>query len=131
MGSVLYQVNRDQAIAMLSAIPSLGAKAGFSYVADSGADVSVFDAYQGHIGGYAAAANPRPEAFHSVSVHARFDLTKRWFKGSAQGLALFVHGDDLTNTQIWLPVLGTNSPDTIPVVRGRTIYFGIEVWQKQ
>jgi len=131
MGSVLYQVNRDQAIARLSAIPSLQAKAGFSYMAENGADVSVFDAYQGHIGGYAAATNPRPEAFHSVSAHARFDLTKHWLKSSAQGFALFVHGDDLANTQIWLPVLGTNSPDTIPVVRGRTIYFGIEVWQKQ
>ena len=45
--------------------------------------------------------------------------------------ALFVHGDDLANNQIWLPALGTNSANTIPVVRGRTIYFGIEVWQKQ
>jgi outer membrane receptor protein involved in Fe transport len=131
MGSVLYQVNHDRAIALLSAIPSLEAKAGFSYMAENGADVSVFDAYQGHIGGYAAATNPRPEAFHSVSAHARFDLTKHWLKSSAQGFALFVHGDDLTNTQIWLPALSTNSPDTIPVVRGRTIYFGIEVWQKQ
>ena len=131
MGSVLYQTNHDQAIANLSAIPSLGAKAGVSYMAENGADVSVFDAYQSHIGGYAAAINPRPDAFHSVSVHARFDLTKHWLKSSAQGLALFVHGDDLANNQIWLPALGTNSANTIPVVRGRTVYFGIEVWQKQ
>jgi len=131
MGSVLYQANHDQTIANLSPIPSLGAKAGISYIAESGASVSLFDAYQGHIGGYAASINPRPEAFHSVSVHARFDLTKHWLKSSAQGFALFVHGDDLANNQIWLPALGTNSANTIPVVRGRTIYFGIEVWQKQ
>ena len=131
MGSVLYQVNHDQAIANLSAIPGLGAKAGVSYMAENGADVSVFDAYQGHLGGYAAAMNPRPYAFHSVSAHARFDLTKHWLKSSAQGFALFVHGDDLANNQVWLPALGTNSVNTIPVVRGRTIYFGIEVWQKQ
>ena len=131
MGSVLYQANHDQTIANLSPIPSLGAKAGISYMAESGAGVSLFDAYQGHIGGYAASINPRPEAFHSVSVHARFDLTKHWLKRSAQGFALFVHGDDLANNQIWLPALGTNSANTIPVVRGRTIYFGIEVWQKQ
>jgi outer membrane receptor for ferrienterochelin and colicin len=131
MGSVLYQANHDQTIANLSPVPSLGAKAGISYMAESGASVSLFDAYQGHIGGYAASINPRPEAFHSVSVHARFDLTKHWLKSSAQGFALFVHGDDLANNQIWLPALGTNSANTIPVVRGRTIYFGIEVWQKQ
>jgi outer membrane receptor for ferrienterochelin and colicin len=131
MGSVLYQLNHDSAVANLSAIPSLGAKAGVSYSANDGADVSLFDAYQGHIDGYAASINPRPVASHSVSVQARYDLTKRWLKSSAQGMALFVHGDDLTNSQIWLPALGTNSPNTIPVVRGRTIYFGIEVWQKR
>jgi hypothetical protein len=100
-------------------------------MAENGADVSVFDAYQGHIGGYAASINPRPDAFHSVSAHVRFDLTKHWLKNSAEGLALFVHGDDLTNTPVWLPALGTNSPNTIPVVRGRTLYFGLEVWRKQ
>jgi outer membrane receptor for ferrienterochelin and colicin len=131
MGSVLYQVNHDSAIADLSPIPSLGAKAGISYMAENGADVSVFDAYQGHIGGYAASINPRPDAFHSVSAHVRFDLTKHWLKNSAEGLALFVHGDDLTNTPVWLPALGTNSSNTIPVVRGRTLYFGFEVWRKQ
>ena len=131
MGSVLYQVNHDNSIADLSAIPSLGAKAGVSYMAENGADVSVFDAYQGHLGGYAASINPRPEAFHSVSAHVRFDLTKHWLKNRSQGLALFVHGDDLANNPVWLPALGTNSPNTIPVVRGRTLYFGLEVWQKQ
>jgi len=131
MGSVLYQANHDKAIANLSPIPSLGAKAGIGYMAENGADISLFDAYQGHIGGYAVSINPRPEAFHSVSVHARFDPTKHWLKNRSQGLAFFVHADDLTNNQVWLPALGTNSPNTIPVVRGRTVYFGIEVWQKQ
>jgi outer membrane receptor protein involved in Fe transport len=131
MGSVLYQVNHDGSMANLSPIPSLGVKAGLSYMAENGADISLLDAYQGHIGGYAASINPRPEAFHSVSVHARFDLTKRWLRNSPQGFALFLHGDDLTNSQVWLPALGTNSPNTIPVVRGRTLYCGIEVWRKQ
>jgi outer membrane receptor protein involved in Fe transport len=129
--SLLYQRNHDRAIANLSAIPSLGAKAGVSYRAENGVDVSVFDAYQGHLGGYAGAVNPRPEAFHSVSAHARFDLTKRWLKSRAGGFALFVHADNLTDHQIWLPALGTNSANTIPAVRGRTLYFGIEVWRKE
>jgi len=131
MGSVLYQVNHDKAIANLSPIPSLGAKAGLSYAAENGVDVSVFDDYRGHIGGYAASINPRPEALHSLSAHVRFDLTKRWLKNGDRGFAFFLHGDDLTNRAVWLPALGTNSPNTIPVVRGRTLYFGLEVWQKQ
>jgi len=131
MGSVLYQTNHDSAIANLSAIPSLGAKAGISYLARNGVDVSVFDAYQGHLAGYAAAVNPLPDAFHSVNAHVRFDLTKYWLKNCPEGFALFLHGDDLTNHQEWLPALGTNSANTIPVLRGRTIYFGLEVWRKQ
>ena len=132
MGSVLYQVNHNRVITpTLSVIPSLGAKAGVSYMAENGVDVSLFDAYQSHLGGFAAAINPRPRAFHSLSAQARFDLTKHWLKSSAQGFALFLHGDNLTNTPVWLPALGTNSPNTIPVVRGRTLYFGVEVWQKQ
>jgi hypothetical protein len=61
----------------------------------------------------------------------RFDLTKRWLKNGDRGFAFFLHGDDLTNRAVWLPALGTNSANTIPVVRGRTLYFGLEVWQKQ
>jgi hypothetical protein len=91
----------------------------------------VFDAYQGHIPGYASAVNQLPSAFQSVSVHARFDLSKHWLKQSGTGFALIAHGDDLTNKQIWLPALGTNSANTIPVNRGRMLYFGMEFWQKQ
>jgi hypothetical protein len=59
MGSVLHQVNHDNSIADLSAIPSLGAKAGVSYMAENGADVSVFDAYQGHLV-FERRPSPRP-----------------------------------------------------------------------
>jgi len=131
MGSVLYQQNQDSAIAKLSPIPRLGAKAGISYMANNGADISLFDSYQGHIPGYASSINPRPDAFHSVSAHVRYDLTKRWFRESPQGVALFLHADDLLNNEVWLPALGTNSANTMPAVRGRTAYFGMEFWRKQ
>jgi len=36
---------------------------------------------------------------------------------------LFVHGDDLANTQIWLPALGTDSPDTNPGSPGQDDLF--------
>jgi hypothetical protein len=44
---------------------------------------------------------------------------------------LFLNGDDLLNKQIWLPAIGSGGQaNTIPVVRGRTVFFGVEVWQK-
>ena len=36
------------------------------------------------------------------------------------------HAENLANHQIWLPDLGDYSGDTLPVNRGRTVYFGIE-----
>jgi hypothetical protein len=77
------------------------------------------------------AENPRPEAFHSVSAHLRFDPAKRWLKTVPGGFALFLRADNLASHQVWLAALGTDSANTIPVVRGRTVNFGIEVWRKE
>jgi hypothetical protein len=112
----------------LTPIPNLGVKAGVSYLAQNGASVSFFDAYQGHLPGYASSVNPAPGAFHSINARVRLDLSKRWLKDPAPGLALFVNANDLTNRQLWLPAWGSGTPQTIPVLQGRTIYFGIEVW---
>jgi hypothetical protein len=97
----------------------------------NGADISVFDAFQGSIAGYQSTLNPPADAFQSIGAHARYDLSKRWLKTGNQGLALFMNADDLLNKQIWLPALGSGSANTLPVTRGRTVLFGVEVWQKQ
>lgn len=132
LGSVLYQVNDSGAGAKnLSPSPSLVAKAGASYRSPNGDAFSVFDAYQGHIDGFDATLNPPAPAFHSIGAHGRYDLSKRWLKDDTRGFALFVNADDLLNKQIWLPALGSGSANTIPVTRGRTVLFGIEVWQKR
>jgi len=130
LASVLYQVNHEGSMSDVTPIPNLSAKAGASYLAANGAEISVFDAYQGDIAGYAGSPNPLPYAFHAVSVHGRYDLSKHFLKNNFSGFALFLHGDNLTNHQIWLPALGTFPLQTMPVVQGRTLYFGLEVWQK-
>jgi hypothetical protein len=61
----------------------------------------------------------------------RYDLSKHWLKSGAQGFAIFLNADDLLNTPIWLPALETGAVNTIPAVRGRTLFFGIEAWQKK
>jgi hypothetical protein len=50
---------------------------------------------------------------------------------AAKNLALFAHGTNLLNTTIWLPDWGDNTGDTLPVVSGRRIYFGLEVTLKK
>jgi outer membrane receptor protein involved in Fe transport len=131
-GSLLYQVNDSGSGAKnLSPNSSLVAKAGVSYMSSKGAVFSLFDAFQGHIVGYGSTLNPPADAFHSISAHARYDLSKRWLKNDARGFALFLNADDLLNKPVWLPALGSGSANTIPVIRGRTVFFGVEVWQKQ
>jgi outer membrane receptor for ferrienterochelin and colicin len=131
-GSALYQVNDSgSGQENLSPSPNLIAKAGGSYESSKGALLSVFDAYQGHTAGYGATMNPAASAFHSVGAHARIDLSKHWLKNDTRGFAVFLNGSDLLNRPVWLPALGSASLNTIPVVRGRTVFFGIEVWQKQ
>jgi outer membrane receptor protein involved in Fe transport len=130
-GSVLYQANDSGAgAANLSPSPSLIAKAGLSYRSQNGRDFSLFDAYQSRIAGYDSTLNPPAGAFHSISAHARYDL-KRWLKSETVGVALFLNADDLLNKPVWLPALGSGSANTIPAIRGRTAFFGIEVWERQ
>jgi hypothetical protein len=128
-GSILYQEN-DSGARNLSPSPNVVAKAGVSYLSANGGAFSVFDAYQGQIA-VLSPLNPPAVAYPAISAHARYDLTKRWMKNDAWGAALFLNGDDLLNQPVWLPALGSGTSNTIPVIRGRTVLFGVEVWQKQ
>ena len=130
MGGALYQSNHDAAVAVLTPIPAFSAKAGISYQAGETTDISIFDAYEGHLPGFAGSLNPLPDAFHSVSAHLRVDLTRRWLKSEQHGLAANFYGDNLTNTPVWMPQWGSGALNTIPVNRGRTLFMGIEFWQK-
>jgi outer membrane receptor for ferrienterochelin and colicin len=127
-GSILFNTERGP----LNDSPTspLGAKAGVSYKSRRGWAASIFDIYQGHIDGYPDARNPKSAAYHLVTAHARIPL-ERTFGPAAKRLALFAHGDNLLNSTIWLPDWGANTGDTIPVVRGRTLYFGLEVTLKK
>jgi outer membrane receptor for ferrienterochelin and colicin len=132
IGSALYQFNDSGSGAKnLSPSPAAVAKAGISYQSAKGVTASLFDAWQSKIAGYQSTLNPPADAFHSFSAHARYDLSKRWLKLDSRGFAFFVNGDDLLNKPIWLPALGSGTANTLPVTRGRTVSFGIEVWQKQ
>ena len=126
-GSTLYQANEDgNGKKNITPVANFGAKAGVSYESQDGFIVSLFDNYQGHLD-YPATVNPQPGAYHLMNLHARWDLSKFTSKFEKGKVALFVHGDNLINKQVWMPDLGGNSGDSIAVNRGRTVYFGVEV----
>ena len=131
-GSALYQTNKDgDGNRNVTPIPNVGVKAGISYEAAKGLTASVFDSYDGALDGYATTLNPGPAAHHLVNVHLRIDVTDFWRTHTAGGFALFINADNVTNQQVWMPDWGGNTGDTIPVNRGRTIYFGVELASKR
>ena len=130
LGSVLYQSNKDgNGSSNVTPIPNYQIKAGVSYEVQNGATASLFDAYQGPLDArYNGIVNPSAEACHLLTAHFRFDLSRRLGLDGRRGVALFAHAENLANRRLWLPAWGDFIGETMPVSRGRTVYFGIEVW---
>jgi outer membrane receptor protein involved in Fe transport len=130
-GSMLYQTNHDGVGNQnITPIANLGGKAGVSYKS-GGLIASVFGTTQGAISGYTNTVNPQPAAFALLNSHLRYDISRFLGRRDKEGIALFVHGDNLTNQPVWLPDWGSGSGDTIPAMRGRTVYFGVELALKR
>jgi outer membrane receptor protein involved in Fe transport len=128
MGSMMYQANHDgDGNRNVTPVANLSAKIGLSHETQSGLLASIFDNYQGPINGFARGINPPATSQHLLSARLRYDLSKRWYSVSKHQWALFAYADNLANRQVWLPDWGNNAFDTIPVHRGRTVYFGLEV----
>ncbi len=106
--------------------PRWTASGGVSYQAKKAFTLSLFDVYHAAVPGFEARVNPAPAAYHLINVHSRLELA-RVFGSWAKGLALFAHGANLANRQIWLPDRVSPTADTIPFGRGRTLYYGLEV----
>ncbi len=106
--------------------PRWTASGGVSYQAHKTLTATLFDTFHSAAPGYPPTLNPAPAAYHMVNTHARLELS-RLAGDRAKGIALFVHGANLGNRQIWLPDWGSHFNDTIPFVRGRTLYYGVEV----
>ncbi len=128
LGSVAYQANTDaNGNSNITPVPNFGAKGGVSYRAENGLTLSIFDNYQGALNGFRnATVNPSPAAYHLLGSHIRYDLSRYLQSRDRGGIALFAHAENLANRQVWLPDWGNNSGDTMPVNRGRTVYFGVE-----
>jgi outer membrane receptor protein involved in Fe transport len=129
MGSVMYQANDDGAgKSNVTPVSNWGLKAGASYET-GGLTMSLFENYQGPLARLNS-VNPPVQAYHLVTARVRYDLSKHMRSDSKHGYAFFVHADNLANRQVWLPDWGGAPGDTIPVHRGRTVYFGLEVTLK-
>jgi outer membrane receptor protein involved in Fe transport len=76
-GSVSYQANHDgNGNHDITPVPNFGAKAGLSYSAENGLTLSLFDNYQGALHTISNTANPSPTAYHMLSSHVQYDLSR-------------------------------------------------------
>jgi outer membrane receptor for ferrienterochelin and colicins len=125
-GSALYQTNRSSTgQALQLPTPQFGVKAGVSYADHQGWTIGLFDVHSGLVPGYASTPNPKPGAYDLISANLRLNL-ERYFGPGARRFALFAHGDNLGNRTVWEPAWGYGSVSTLPVERGRTIYYSME-----
>ena len=97
---------------------------GVSYQARKSFTLTASDVYRSASSSQAG-VNPLASPYHLVNAHARLALAP--ILGSwARNLALFAHGVNLGNREIWLPAFG-NASFTVPFERRRTLYYGMEV----
>ncbi len=100
-GSTLFNAHGSASLPT----PRWTAAAGASYQARKAFTISLFDIYHAAVPGYPDTLNPAPGAYHLVNAHGRLEL-RRLLGGWAKGLALYAHGTNLANRQIWLPAWG-------------------------
>jgi outer membrane receptor protein involved in Fe transport len=125
-GSMLYQTNmNDKGQNNVTPIPNLGFKAGASYEGKRGLTIGVFEVSDGSISGFTNSVNPSQGSHNMLNANVRYDVSK-YFPMARSGVALVIHGTNLTNHQVWLPGWGFTSVDNIPVQQGRVIYAGLE-----
>ena len=128
LGSLLHQSNQDgDGATNITPVPNTSAKGGISFQNERGITASVFDNYQGSLNGFSSILNPLPASRHLLSAHARLDMAALFKASQTAGVSLVINADNLTNDQVWLPDWGSNTGDTIPARRGRTIYVGAEM----
>lgn len=125
-GSTSYQRNTDQnGRKSITPVANWSARGGASYETQNGLSASVFNMFQGAVPMARSVLNPPAEPYHMLSSHVRWDLSRRIAPDSRTGVALFAHADNLLNQKLWFVDWGSMG-DTLPVNRGRTIYFGVE-----
>jgi len=124
-GSMMYMANQDEVQGIFSgqAAPRWLAATGLSYQDRRWCTVGVQSVLRPPIRA-PVQINPASESYVRLNAHGRFELS-RVFGDGARGLALYVHGVNMANQKVWVPVGGSGLG--IPFQMGRTVYYGLEV----
>lgn len=107
-------------------VPEIGGKIGLSY-SRNGFIASVFDIYQGDLDKrYTSIGNPNPGEYNLLNTNVSYDLNL-WLKlKSMDRITLRMDCYNLLDKEVWLPASGSLKHSSLPVIHGRSIYFGID-----
>jgi outer membrane receptor for ferrienterochelin and colicins len=130
-GSALYQQNvNNKDVWSTTNVSSYGAKAGLSYEWSKGLTVSLFNVYQGKPGNIykpiATTVSPAAKEYNVLNLYASLDMFKVFNWNKKHSVALFVQGDNILDSDVWIPSSGTTVATTYPLNVGRTVYIGLK-----
>jgi outer membrane receptor for ferrienterochelin and colicins len=132
-GSALFQQNvNDKDVWSTTPISSFGAKAGLSYEWSKGLTLSLFDIYQGKLGDLyetttVNSVNPHAGEYNILNFYGAVNMFKMFNWNPKMEATLFVQADNILNTQVWVPNMGTQSAaTTFPLTTGSAVYVGVK-----
>jgi outer membrane receptor protein involved in Fe transport len=127
-GSLLYQVNKDQAGHQnVSPTPTYLKKIGISYMGASGITLSVFDIYSDGLDtAYTGLYNPSPRPYDLLNANCSFNFSK-FFKLQGPEYSLNVYAENLLGTQYWEPEWQGLPHQTLPASQGRRVFVSAKV----
>jgi outer membrane receptor for ferrienterochelin and colicins len=129
MGSLLYQVNKDQTGRQnVSPTPNYLKKIGISYMSENGITLSVFDIYNDGVldTAYTGFYNPSPRPYDLLNTNCNFNFSK-FFKLHGPEYSLNVYGENLFGMKYWAPEWQGLPHQTLPASPGRRIYVSLKV----
>jgi outer membrane receptor protein involved in Fe transport len=127
--SALYQRSvNDQGQVGVTPIPSFSAKAGVSYMSESGLNASLFDIFEGsYASQFQGTLNPAPKPHNELNLHAVMDINK-WFALRFQpGVAVQLQVNNLLDDKYYVPEWGGTVHDSLPGSIGRVVYGGVRL----
>ncbi|MBN2144759.1 MAG: TonB-dependent receptor [Candidatus Aureabacteria bacterium] len=125
--SFLYNTSEDENdVEDVTPVANTGGRIGISYASfDKKVILSLHDIYQGNLDSkFETTENPSPGSYNLLNFNGRLDMDK--FFGW-RGVTFLLRGDNLLDKELWLPDWGMGGTYSIPVLKGRTLYAGVEV----
>lgn len=129
-GSALYQNNKNSmGETNISPSSNISAKGGINYISNGGISLGLFNVFQGPIDiKYESDFNASPiTSFNKLSFHADVNANKLLNLSTQNHISLFLHADNILNTQIWTYTKSNQLNSSIPFNQGRVINAGITI----